>query len=291
MLFKTALSLALLALSSAAMALEMKLLSSYEWSHDDPRFGGFSGIHIEDESDSFLAISDRGHYAKGRIERDTRKITKVHLDRLAPLPLTKGRTPNEFLEDAEGLAVSPDGTIYISYESHHRVWAFKDFQTDAEWTHKWDFFWKFQPNSGLEALAVDAEGAVYAIPERSGKWERPFPVYTLKDGTWAQNLSLKRSERFLVVGADFGPDGKLYLLERDFNILEQFKSRIRRFELTPDGFDQGETVLQTSLSALGNAEGISLWVDKEGRTIVTIIADDNFNGVQKTWITEYELQD
>ena len=291
MLLRTTLSLILLALPAAATALEMKLLSSFEWSHEDPRFGGFSGIHLEDGGDSFLAISDRGHYAKGRITRDNQQITQVVLDKLAPLPLTKGRTPNEFLEDAEGLAVSSDGTIYISYESHHRVWTFKDFETDAEWTHKWDFFWKFQPNSGLEALAVDAEGAVYAIPERSGKWERPFPVYRLKDGKWEQKLSLKRSERFLVVGADFGPDGKLYLLERDFNILEQFKSRIRRFELTSSGFDQGETVLETSLSALGNAEGISLWIDHEGRTIVTIIADDNFNGVQKTWITEYELKD
>ena len=43
---------------------------------------------------------------------------------------------------------------------------------------------RLQDNSGLEALAIDADGALYAIPERSGDWERPFPVYRLRDGAW-----------------------------------------------------------------------------------------------------------
>ena len=35
--------------------------------------------------------------------------------------------------------------------------------------------------------------------------------------------------------ADFGPDGQLYLLERDFGWLAGFATRVRRFTLGPDG--------------------------------------------------------
>jgi len=108
-------------------------------------------------------------------------------------------------------------------------------------------------------------------------------------GEWDEDLSIPRSKRFLVVGADFGPDGRLYVLERDFDVISAFKTRIRRFTLSKEGFDAGETLLETRFSALGNAEGISLWTDADGQTVITLISDDNFNGFQKTWVTEYTL--
>ena len=60
-------------------------------------------------------------------------------------------------------------------------------------------FGRLQHNSGLEALAIDADGTLYAIPERSGKLERPFPVYRLRDGRWDKALRLRRDGTFLVV--------------------------------------------------------------------------------------------
>ncbi len=281
----------LVALSCPAPAAELVLRDQYKWTFEDPNFGGFSGLSMAPDGQSFLAISDRGYFARAQITRADGGIAGISTDAVEPLPLVRDRDPVEFLMDAEGLAVAPDGTIYVSYEGHHRVWTFDADLTKANWTHTWNFFWRFQSNSGLEALAVDADGTVYAIPERSGKWERPFPVFRYKDDTWDDALSIPRSKRFLVVGADFGPDGKLYVLERDFDIINQFKSRIRRFSLSEDGFDQGETLLETKYSVMENAEGISLWTDASGQTIVTLISDDNFLGLLSTWVTEYELRE
>ncbi len=281
---------ALLAASTlSAQAADLVQRGQYQWSHDDPNFGGFSGLWLSPSGENLIALSDRGHYARGTITREGGKLTNIQTDALTQLPLVKNRPPDDFLIDAEGLAITPDGSIFVSYEGHHRVWKFDSDFKNPQWTHKWNFFWRFQSNSGLEALASDKDGMVYAIPERSGKWERPFPVFRYKDQKWKETFSIPRSGRFLVVGADFGPDGKFYLLERDFDVISAFKTRIRRFTLSDEGFDAGETLLETKFSKLGNAEGISLWTDPNGQIVITLISDDNFNGVQKTWVSEYGL--
>ena len=98
-------------------------------------------------------------------------------------------------------------------------------------------FRRLQANSGLEALAIDAEGVLYAIPERSGKLERPFPVYRLRDGRWQTQGALRRDGAFLVADAIFGPDGRLYLLERDFEWLGGFAPACAASPSAGDGFD------------------------------------------------------
>lgn len=282
-------SVFLIWLGVSAQSAELVFQSQYHWTHDDPNFGGFSGLWMSPDGQGILALSDRGYYARATVSRSDGNITGATVSEVTQLPLVDGRQPKDFLIDAEGLAVAPDGSIYVSYEGHHRVWKFNpEFET-PEWTHKWDFFWRFQNNSGMEALAADKDGTVYAIPERSGRWERPFPVQRYRNGEWDETLSIPRSERYLVVGADFGPDEKFYVLERDFNVLNAFKSRVRRFELTKDGFENEETLLETRFSAMDNAEGISLWTDPDGRIIASIISDDNYTGVLRTLLTEYVL--
>lgn len=278
-----------LASAGALLAAELIQQSQYEWTFDDPDFGGFSGLWMSDDGKEILALSDRGHYARGKVTRVDSLLAQIETIELKQLPLVNNRKPEDFLIDAEGLAVAPDGSIYVSYEGHHRVWKFDKNFENPEWTHQWSEFWRFQANSGLEALAADKDGAIYAIPERSGKWERPFPVQRLVNGKWDETLAIPRSKRFLVVGADFGSDGRLYLLERDFDILSGFKSRIRRFNLDKNGFGDGETLLETKFSAMHNAEGISLWTGADGKLMLTTIADDNFTGVLKTLVTEFEV--
>jgi hypothetical protein len=150
-------------------------------------------------------------------------------------------------------------------------------------------FPRLQINSGLEALAMDGDGTLYAIPERSGALSRPFPVYRLRDGQWDKSLQIRRDGDFLVVDADFGPDGRLYVLERDFEWLGGFATRVRRFSLGPDGFGEEVTLLETDLGTLDNMEGISVWRDAAGRIRVTLIADDNFLAFQSTVLAEYLL--
>ncbi|HRO10371.1 esterase-like activity of phytase family protein [Amaricoccus sp.] len=259
------------------------------WTASDPRFGGYSGLALAPDGRSFLAISDRGSWARGEIERTDGRIDAVRLTGIGDLHEISGAPVGDQAFDAEGLAVDAEGRAFVSFEAFHRVRRYDDIDGPAANVPSHPDFRGLQLNSGLEALAIDANGTLHAIPERSGAWERPFPVYRLRGGKWDRTLSLRRDGTFLVVDADFGPDGNLYLLERDFGWLKGFATRVRRFTPGPDGFGDEVTLLETSFGALDNMEGISTWRDEEGRIRVTLISDDNFFPLQRTMLVEYIL--
>ena len=266
----------------------LELDSQVVWEEADPRFGGYSGFALAPDGGSFLAISDKGTWARGEIERkDDGQLDGVRLTGIGDLHDIAGGALGGIDFDSEGLAVDARGRAFVSFESFHRVRRYDDIDGPAAQVPSHRDFRRLQPNSGLEALAIDAEGTLYAIPERSGAWERPFPVYRLRGGQWDRTLKLRRDGTFLVVDADFGPDGKLYVLERDFGWVKGFATRVRRFALGPDGFGDEETLLETPFGALDNMEGISTWRDAEGRIRVALISDDNFFPLQRTMLVEY----
>lgn len=259
------------------------------WSDPSPEFGGFSGIEVLDGGAAFVAIGDRGVWGEGRMIREDGRLKRVETTGFGALHGIDGGTLGAGEADAEGFAVDASGRYFVSFEAFHRIRRYDDLDGPATAVPGDPAFKRLQDNSGLEALAIDAEGALYAIPERSGRWERPFPVYRLENGVWSQDLSLARSGKFLVAGADFGPDGRLYIVERDFGWLSGFATRIRRFTLGPDGFDAGETLLETAGGSTDNFESISVWADADGETRITLMADDNFFPLQSTVIAEYRL--
>ena len=265
-------------------------LGSYRWSVNDPRFGGFSGIEMDDAGRGFVALSDHGAVITGSIRRDaTGRISGIRSGPMITLrgeragPLKTGRT------DSEGLALAPDGSVYISFEGVARVLHYATLDGPAENLPLHPDFRRLQLNSALEALAIDAAGRLYTVPERSGDMARPFPVYRFANGKWDRALSLPRSGNFLPVAADFGPDGRFYLLEREFRGLSGFASRLRRFDLTAAGFSAGKVLLQSPVGTHGNLEGLAVWRDPAGDLRATMISDDNFSVFLATDIVEYRL--
>ncbi len=191
--------------------------------------------------------------------------------------------------DAEGLDIDARGRAYVSFEGFHRIRRYDRLDGPAANVPSHRDFAGLQNNSALEALAIDEDGTLYVIPERSGAIDRPFPVYRLKGGKWDKTLRLRRDGDFLVVDADFGPDGRLYVLERSFRWLGGFATRIRRFSIGPEGLGDEITLLETRIGEMDNMEGMSVWRDEEGRTRVTLISDDNFFALQRTMFTEFVL--
>ncbi|WP_299349376.1 hypothetical protein [uncultured Shimia sp.] len=58
-----------------------------------------------------------------------------------------------------------------------------------------------------------------------------------------------RLDGFDPVGADFGPDGRLFILERGFNGVG-FRSRVRRFDVTEGGAQNEVEVLRTGTGCM-----------------------------------------
>lgn len=266
------------------------LVGEYRWVSDDALFGGFSGLKVSADGGAFTTVSDGGIVGSGAFERaESGEITGVSGYEFGPLRTSKGVPTEGRTSDAEGLAIRDDGALVVSFEGYHRIMVYSTPDASAEWHKHNHEFDNFQNNSGLEALAYDGDGVLYAIPERSGVLTRPFPVYRFKNDEWDQPFGIPRLPPYLVVGADFGPDGKFYVLERHLSGIFGFRTRVRRFEISGDSISAGEVLLETSAGKHDNLEGISIWRDSAGDIRVTMISDDNFRAFQRTEFVEYRL--
>ncbi|MCP3972104.1 MAG: esterase-like activity of phytase family protein [Rhodobacteraceae bacterium] len=283
--------LAVLALGGAAQpAGEAEYLGTFVWTSRDKAFGGFSGLELADDGRAFVAISDKGNITRGELLRDGVRISGVRSGEIFELGDTDGGALDRYEGDSEGLAQRPDGRLYVSFEGIHRVWTYSHPASEGAWLPRHGDFKGMQDNSSLEALAIGPDGALYTLPERSGRMSRPFPVYRYKHGSWGRPFSIPRRGEFLPVGADFGPDGRLYLLERHLNGIFGFLTRVRSFRVRGDRIDDERLVLETSTGTHDNLEGIALWRDKSGDIRLTMISDDNFRIFQRTEFVEYRIK-
>ncbi len=281
-----ALTLCLMALATPLRGGEAVYVGSYTWPAAEHGAGGFSGLEVDADGQGFTAISDRGLILSGRFTRAAGRITGVAADAPALLRGIDGARQSKAGGDSEGLALDADGRIFVSFEGGNRVWTYLTPDAATRMPRP-EAFRQMQGNSGLEALAIDHRGRLFTLPERSGRLDRPFPVWRF-DGAWSQPFAIPRDGGFKPVGADFGPDGRFYLLERLFSGFG-FRTRVRVFTLTESGVTSEETLLTTRLRRHDNLEGIAVWRDGDGLIRLTMVSDDNFRAFQRTEFVEYRL--
>ena len=268
-------------------------LGAFAWQMNDPRFGGFSAIHVAEGGTRFVAISDRGYYTAGRLSRDADgRIAAVSAAPLRPLLSARGVPLTPFRSDAEGIAVGPGGIVHVSFEGSvsTRVLRYPDgIDGPAVVLPIPPAFLALGLNTALEALAVAPDGTLYTLPEVPGA-DSLFPVWRFRGGAWDQPFGLPAEGGFRAVAADIGADGALYLLERDFAGLAGFAMRLRRFALTDAGPTGERTLIRTEAGRHDNLEGLSVWRGPNG-LVATMVSDDNFRFFQRTEIVEYLLPD
>lgn len=284
--------LVVLALDSSAATLHASnFIGSYIWHSRDPNHGGFSGLELSADGSRFTVISDRVGWTTGQIIRDSRgHITKITAAPVVDLYDTNARPLRGNRADSEGLAIAPNGQAFVSFEGTGtaRIMTFASLSKSGKDMRRPPEFATLRKNGALEALAIDAKGALFTLPE-SPRGSGPYPVYRYANGKWDQTLTLPRNKDFDAVGADFGPDGRFYLLERGFHGIFGFSSRVRSFALTAKGFTDQRVELQTAPATHDNLEGISVWRDAAGDIRLTMIADDNFFWAQRTEVVEYRV--
>jgi hypothetical protein len=268
------------------------LIGSFAWHMRGQDFGGFSAIELSDDGLGFTALSDKALIITGQFVRDADGvITGITAGPL--LPLVKGKTKarlTDRLADAEGLALAKDGTLFVSFEARARVAVLDPDLGTVKDLPRAPAFATMPNNASLEALAIAPDGTVFTLAEHPPA-TGDLPLFRFQGGVWDDSQRVPRVGRFLPVAADFGPDGRLYLLERDFRGIAGFSSRLRRFDMGPNGPTGAKEMFVTPFGLHDNLEGLSVWRDTAGRLRATMIADDNYLFVLRSQIVEYQLPD
>lgn len=266
-------------------------LQTVVWPRDQHGLGGFSGLTVSPDGARFLAVTDRGYRVEGTLHREDGRITEIHDASARRLPGTDGRVTKTIEVDAEGIATGPDGTVFVSFEGDHRIWAYPPDQDAARTVATPAAFAEFPNNRGLEALAVDRDGTLYSMAEQSTRWMGDFTVWRRTASGWDNRLTLpRRGILFLPVGAEVGPDGRLYVLERAFLGIG-FRSRVRSFAIGAGALEDETVLLTSALRRHDNLEGLAVWRDGTDSIRLTMISDDNQFRLQETQFVEYRVPD
>jgi hypothetical protein len=290
---------------------KLRFLGGVTLKSQDQAFGGFSGIEISSDGSSIIAISDAGSWLRAKLVYDGQRLAGLTNAVVGPIMalearrLSRGRDRDaESVRLLKGNLVS--GTVLVSFELNHRIGFFSLTGGNLEPPQRY-----LRPptglgrNKGLEAVAVIKGGSrknsIIAFAERSLDRNGHHRGWIWQNGKGKRReavspVALTNLRDFDVTDAVGSPDGSLFVLERRFRWSEGVKMRVRRIaadQIKPGAVLQGEVLFEADLGyEIDNMEGIALHQDKQGRAILTLISDDNFNSfLQRTILLQFEVVD
>ena len=265
------------------------------------QFGGLSAIRVQPDGASFIALSDKGWWFKGRITYEGARPTGIADAEMAPILGPDGNTlASRRWYDTESIAQDGD-TLYVGIERVNRIVRF-DYGKDG-------LLARGQPidvppgvrtlpnNKGLEAMmfvprSLPLGGTLIAISER-GLDKNGNLLAFLIGGPRPGTFSIKRSADFDISDAAQLPAGDLLILERKFSWTSGLYIRLRRIALAdvrPGALVDGPALFDADLGfAIDNMEGLSVHRGANGETVLTMISDDNFSPLQRTLLLQFTL--
>ena len=254
-------------------------------------YGGFSGLLIKNAGTEALVVTDKSFFFVLELRRDDNDIlTGYSAIKKGRILSSKGEHLNGRNTDSESIAMDANNNYYISFESNHRIMMHTEVEGKGIFVPKHPMFRKLSVNKGIEALAIDNENRLIAIPEKPPSGISDIPIFRLQNNKWEIIKYVKIEDNFLVTDAEILPMGLLLILERKFSWTQGFKTRFRLISL--DKFDNTEPIIVFTSTAnqFDNLEGMTFWKDKKGEMRILTVSDDNFHPLQQSEIREFFLK-
>jgi len=244
-------------------------------------FGGYSAIALDPSGTFLLAISDSGTWLRAKLDYDGRTLKGLSGVTLGPL---LGRDSKPLLDDQER---DSEGMTLIEGDRFGPPIGSVPLPSSTK---------RMSRNSGLEAIVLmhggRLKGTLVAFAESLTDKNGNLQGWLL-GGSKPGSIAVKRIGGFDITDAAELPDGGLILLERRFRYSEGVKMRLRRVaasEIKPGAVIQGEVLLEaTDALNIDNMEAVAVHRRVSGETVITIMSDDNFSGLQRTLIMQFAL--
>lgn len=270
-------------------------------SSNAPNFGGFSGLRLDAHGTRFWAQSDRGYLLRGRISYDKAgRPDGIEDADLSPLRDAHGPLGKSVAFDTEGLDVH-GSHAWVTAEQVQQLFRFP-VAADGSFGvgHRRAMpvsVRKLPGNAGLEAVVevpAGAPGAGNVLVIAESTRHGVHPAWLVPPKGPARALSVAASDNYSVTDVDFLPSGDLVLLERRYTPPFSLSMRIRRL----DGADlkagvvlDGPVLMEASLDQeIDNMEGLAVSKDAQGRTVLSLMSDDNFKFFERTLLLQFTLE-
>jgi len=284
----------------------LEWLGTLQLTSDNRAFGGLSSLAINAKGDRILAVTDEGRWLQARIVYADGRPERITDARMGDITGRGGKPlkgKNE--HDAEGLAFDTPGaltgTAYISFERKHRIAVHRVTEKGVGPALR---LLQLPPrarspkrNSGIEAIAKlrggPSRGALLAFTEDYLD-NQGNHVGWLIGGPKPGLVTLKRQGGFSVTDLAALDNGDVIVLERRFRYSEGVKMRLRRIgasAIRPGATLDGDVLFKADqLFEIDNMEGLAAHSDDKGRTILTVISDNNFNTfLQRTLLMQFAV--
>lgn len=278
----------------------LQYLGGLVFASEDSRFGGYSGLEVDEDGGGLWAISDTGHWL--RLEFGARGVAPSAVTRAELLPLldSLGRPVTSRRDkDAEALRRAAGGQWLVAFERRHRLWIYAQPGGPAAGEIVLPPSARDQPdNGGLEAIAVLRDGSLLLFSEEQAAGEDSSAAW-LQSGTGWRDLAWPLRDGFRPTDAAVLPEGvtgagDVLVLERFFTPLAGPKARLRRI---PAPAVEGSSSLPSSVIAewarpwsVDNMEALDIRRAEDGSAWLYVMSDDNHNGLQRTLLMVFRLQ-
>ena len=263
----------------------------------DERFGGFSGLAVSPDGRRLIAVSDRGAWFHTRIHYDgAGRLAGLADGRIGPLPGPGGKPLRGLDADAEALAFLPDGSALVAFERRHRILRYpagshplsgRPVRASAPTGLAAAPF-----NGGAESLAHIGGGDLLLLTEKLRRGSGALAGWVAQKGRW-RPVAYARTGGFRPTDATVLPGGGIAVLERHYSPATGVSARIvlvPRSAVTAGKTVRGRELLHLTPSmTVDNFEGISARRGPDGRTVLYILSDDNFNPQQRTLLLMFEM--
>jgi len=278
---------------------DLEFRGGLELSSRHPAFGGISALHVEPDSNRFIAATDRGSWVRGRIVYRDGKPAAVADAEVAPILGVDGRPlAARGWFDVESLA-ERDGILYVGIERAEQIVRF-DYRRDGLRARGQPIdvpadFKTLTFNKSLECLAAPQgalAGRLIVVTEHSLDSAGNLRSFVL-GADQVTRFGVRRSDDFDVSDCTVLSQDELLLLERRASPARGIAIRIRRIpiaDIKEGAVVDGRSMFDADLAfQIDNMEGIGVHRNSAGETIVTLVSDDNFSIIQRNLLLQFSV--